>query len=613
MPVIDKKYEEISLTDEYLSDPLLMALAWKKSHQYIRTTNWYADNFELDLSALNLVQHCEEWVATLAQPMLFTKLDLVPAPKTYQWEFVETKVFDPIDQPTTPKEHNLTWRPKPDDKNNNSESPLKIRPLAHIPIREQSMMTLLMMGLANNVETAQGNPDTPLNDVHEKGVVSYGNRLYCQYRGDGQANHSYGATTIYSKYFVDYRRFLERPYYFATQQLGEISPDECVYLIELDLSKFFDLIKRELLIEKINELIGRQDQDGEYERLDRLLSAFEQWAWTENAANAYEVLCKSDEVPSVPKGLPQGLVAAGFLSNVYMLEFDEQFQGHLGKCFSDSDLRLIDYCRYVDDIRLVVVGPKSFDSKDRINQVTEAVNTLVESLDCWKQLNLKLNSKKTKVEIFHGRKVGLSKNLEEIQSRLSGPISFDEAENQLGQLESLLALSNEVLTKAKQSSLPVNLLANIESQRFDVREDTLKRFAANKLVKVLNEMRHFTTQEPDDNGRLKPGDWDYLQERIARRFIACWSYDPALVLLLKKGLELFPSTRLLEPVLQQLEALMLRVNCPKQQAVAKYCLSEIFRHAATVIHKKDSFAIPAHANVDEFFELLQHSAAKYAQ
>lgn len=612
MPVIDKKYEEISLTDEYLSDPLLMALAWKKSHQYIRNTNWYADNFELDLSALSLVEHCNQWVKSLAKPIEFSKLELVPAPKTYQWEFVEAKIFDAMCEPETPKDHNLIWQPKPDDKNNNSESSLKIRPLAHIPIREQSMMTLLIMGLANKVETAQGNPETPLSDVHEKGVVSYGNRLYCQYRDDGQANHSYGATTIYSKYFVDYRRFLERPYYFATQQLGEISPDERVYLIELDLSKFFDLIKRELLIEKVNQLIEHQDKDCEYKCLGNLLSAFEQWGWTNNAANAYGELCKSDEVPFAPKGLPQGLVAAGFLSNIYMLEFDEQFQGHLGKSFSDSHLRLVDYCRYVDDIRLVVVGPKSFDGKNRISVVTEAVNTLVENLGCWEELNLKLNSEKTKVEIFHGRKVGLSKNLEEIQSRLSGPISFDEAENQLGQLESLLSLSNEVLVKAKENGFPVNLLANIENQRFDVREDTLKRFAANKLVKVLNEMRHFTTQEPDDNGRLQPGDWDYLQERIARRFIACWSYDPALVLLLKKGLELFPSTNLLEPVLQQLEALMLRDNEPKQQAVARYCLSEVFRHAAIVIHKKDSLAIPAHANVDEFFELLQHSAAKYA-
>jgi hypothetical protein len=43
------KYDttNLALTDEYLTDPLLMALAWKKTHHYIRTTNLHADNLEL--------------------------------------------------------------------------------------------------------------------------------------------------------------------------------------------------------------------------------------------------------------------------------------------------------------------------------------------------------------------------------------------------------------------------------------------------------------------------------------------------------------------------------------------------------------------------------------
>ncbi|MCL6271468.1 hypothetical protein M3P05_16220, partial [Sansalvadorimonas sp. 2012CJ34-2] len=56
-----KKYQSLTLSDEYITDPLLLALAWKKSHRYIRSTSWYADNFELDLSALDLADKCEEW------------------------------------------------------------------------------------------------------------------------------------------------------------------------------------------------------------------------------------------------------------------------------------------------------------------------------------------------------------------------------------------------------------------------------------------------------------------------------------------------------------------------------------------------------------------------
>jgi len=612
VPVIDKKYEELTLKDDYLNDPLLMALAWKKSHQYIRTTNWYADNFELDLSALNLVSHCTTWVDQLKQPVVFAELELVPAPKASQWEFVKPESAD-TDDLTEP--YNLIWQPKPetksDNESENKDSPLKIRPLAHMPIREQSLMTLLMMGLANKVETIQGNPDTSWDKVHEKGVVSYGNRLYCQYNEDDEATHSYGATTIYSKFFIDYRRFLDRPYHFATQQLGEISPNERVYIVELDLAKFFDFIKRDVLIEKINRLSDRSEFSNDYERLGILLNAFKEWRWSDQAIQKYTEVCASEGVSKAPEGLPQGLVAAGFLSNVYMLEFDEQLTERIGTEFSDGELRLVDYSRYVDDLRLVVVGPKSFNGKVRVDVVRDEVIRLVNNLPCYKPLNLKINKDKTKVDVFHGRKVGVSKNLAEIQSRLSGPISLDEAENQLGQLESLLSLSNDKKDETEANTLPVNLLANIEATRFDVREDTLKRFSANKLVKVLKEMRHFSTQVPDENGVLQPGDWDYVQERIARRFIACWSYDPSLVLLLKKGLELFPSTKLLDPVLQQLEAILERIEQPKQIAVAEYCLSEIYRHAATVIHKKDSLALPAHTNIESFFERLQGSAAKY--
>ncbi|ELA7333916.1 TPA: hypothetical protein ACN36B_000004 [Vibrio parahaemolyticus] len=110
---------------------------------------------------------------------------------------------------------------------------------------------------------------------------------------------------------------------------------------------------------------------------------------------------------------------------------------------------------------------------------------------------------------------------------------------------------------------------------------------------------------------LQPGEWDYSQERIARGFIACWSYDPSLVLLFKKGLELFPSTKLLEPILVQLEKLLERED-DKQIAVASYCLAEVYRHSATVIHKKDSIAFPAHADLEAYFEILQSSAAEHS-
>lgn len=98
--------------------------------------------------------------------------------------------------------------------------------------------------------------------------------------------------------------------------------------------------------------------------------------------------------------------------------------------------------------------------------------------------------------------------------------------------------------------------------------------------------------------------------------IATWSKDPSLVSLLKKGLELFPDPKLLKPVLEQFELIGKEEESElvkKKQAITRYLLAEIFRHSATVIHRKDSQSVPAHANINSYFELLQRSCRYYSQ
>ena len=694
MPLIDKKYDQLFLNDDYLTDPTLMALAWKKAHNYIRTTNWYADNFELDKSTLNLAKHCEEWVKEIGNGNLaFSPLELVPAPKTSDWVFTKNTVIPrKYSAPSSDSDIELTedsrlcidWYPSNPEK-------LRLRPLAHIGIKEQSIMTLMMMCIANDVETAQGDPSTAYDNVHDNGVVSYGNRLYCQYK-DGKAEHSFGATTVFSKFFSDYRTFLNRPYYFAAQEKTEISPDEEVYLLELDLMQFFDLVKRDILIENIKAIRDKQAfrASGKQDHIDKILSNFEKWSWSSNSVENYH-LCETDIISAPPSGLPQGLVASGFLANIYMQDFDKSLRNSIGNAIpeteeSEQKVKIIDYCRYVDDMRLVVVGPsrKKLEPnsiKNLKGGKNDPVRFIKSKIEHWveerlKDLGLRLNKEKTKVEIYRGKSVGISKTLQDIQSKGSGPMSMEDVEEQLTQLESVLMLSppSQTLTKEKpcrndpvlslhikeliklssqESSDSVemtdskieeiftqikqviineklikdvtsdeecectpNLLANIEKNIFDIREDTLKRFAANKISKKLSEMRHFTSRETDVNGNPTPGNWDYLQERLARRLIACWSQDPSLVLLLKKGLELFPCTRLLNPVLEQIKLIKTTAddsedsNTLKQEAIVDYCLSEIFRHSAFVIHRKDLQAFPAHANIEEYFEVLQDYAAE---
>lgn len=621
----------IKLTDDYLTDPILLALAWKRAHGYVRSLNWYADNFELDASSLFLQENCDAWAKELSSKEIKLKpLELVPAPKTNRWEFIKPNSSENNENEETEGEQCLNWQPITGEQ-------LSLRPLAHIGIKEQVFFTHLMSCLANTVETEQGNPETPLDEVHTKNVVNYGNRLYCYYDNEGNAQHNYGATSIYSKYFVDYRNFLKRPYHFAQQQSTEKLPDEEVYIVELDLKQFFDRVRRATLVEKIKKLIKKQVPEFENKKFEetsvaKLLHEFDSWQWSTEAEKSYKTCPENedsnDKEEKAPKGIPQGLVAGGFLANIYLLDFDKQMSSLLGGYIDEKytikwqkenpafqgiefpKIKLIDYCRYVDDIRLVVTSDKINNygiDLDLLKYVFQEYMTV--HLEQHQQ-GLSFNEDKTKVIPYRGKPKGISSQVNEQQGSLSGPLGPEQLDNLISELETLLVLSST--EKADQDNCKHthkrNKLADIERSTFDVREDTLRRFAANKLASALKLKRHFTSREVNEQGNPIAGEWDYLQERVARRLIAVWSKDPALVLLLKKGLELFPSPKMLEPVLEQFETVKQRQD-EKQTAIMNYCLAEIFRHSATVIHKKDPQAIPAQADVNSYFEVLQNKAA----
>src|SRR5690554_4017620 len=621
----------LKLTDEYLTDPILLALAWKRAHGYVRSLNWYADNFELDASSLFLQENCDAWANELSSKKIKLKpLELVPAPKTNRWEFVEPNSSEDTEGEEAEGKQCLNWQPITGEQ-------LSLRPLAHIGIKEQVFFTHLMSCLANTVETEQGNPETPLDEVHTKNVVNYGNRLYCYYDNEGNAQHNYGATNIYSKYFVDYRNFLKRPYHFAQQQSTEKLPSEEVYIVELDLKQFFDRVRRVTLVEKIKKLIKKQVPEFENKKFEetsvaKLLHEFDSWQWSTEAEKSYETCPKNedgnDKEGKAPKGIPQAWVAGRLLANIYLLDFDKQMSSLLGGYIDENytikwqkenpafqgiefpKIKLIDYCRYVDDIRLVVTS-------DKINNYGIDLDLLKYVLQEYMavhleqhQQELSFNEDKTKVTPYRGKPIGISSQVNEQQGSLSGPLGPEQLDNLISELETLLVLSST--EKANQDNCKHtnkrNKLADIERSTFDVREDTLRRFAANKLASALKLKRHFTSREVNEQGNPIAGEWDYLQERVARRLIAVWSKDPSLVLLLKKGLELFPSPRVLEPILEQFEVILKRKDA-QQIAIMNYCLAEIFRHSATVIHKKDPQAIPAQADVNSYFEALQNKAA----
>ncbi|MCU8106446.1 hypothetical protein L5M38_18145 [Shewanella sp. SM101] len=219
MPLLSNKQHELSANIDCLSDKVVLAQAWKKTHQYIRSTNWYADTFELDRSAIGLDKLLDKWILDLnSKRFMFKPLQLVPAPKSCRWDFehiqmgsMDFTLDEDFDGLSELSEYiRYAWKPTVEQNKQIKE----LRPLAHIDIRDQTIMTALMMCLANKVETEQGDTSSKFAEVHDKGIISYGNRLYCKFNSN-EADFNWGNSTTYSKYFSDYRQFLSRPAHFG--------------------------------------------------------------------------------------------------------------------------------------------------------------------------------------------------------------------------------------------------------------------------------------------------------------------------------------------------------------------------------------------------------------
>lgn len=593
MSLLDKKYKELQPTEAYLTDKIVLAQAWKKAHQYIRSTNWYADTFELDRSAIDLDSLLNKWIDDLRQDKFtFNPLRIVPAPKKQPWHFEKIEqakaLFQEGYELSKDYEEGFShgWAPITKE----GESIKALRPLAHVGIRDQTLMMALIMCIANKFETAQGATSTDLNDVHKKKVVNYGNRLYCQFDEDDSASFTWGNARSYSKYFSDYQYFLKRSAHFGHEAIKQKVKNETIYEVHLDIEKFYDKVDRSILANKLWNICD----DEEDPIFEKLLNAFNEWSWEDGSSQIYDLVCKSKD-ESIPKGIPQGLVAGGFLANVYLFDFDQDMHSLIDKELKEG-IRLVDYCRYVDDMRLIIIA----NNDENIQSIPKTINTIFEAK--LSEIGLSFNKDKTLVDRFRPKAGWVSQKLRDIQSKVSGPLSVNEIDEQLGHLEGLIGLADN-LRKSNFDKENNNPLATIDCSNHDVREDTLLRFSANKICTLLKQKRSLYAQEIDENGEAVSGSWDYLQERLARKFIACWCEDPSLVLMLKKGLELFPDKRLLEPILIQLDIVSKR-KCEKQNRIAEYCLGEIFRHSAIVIHTKDVWAFPAHVEVEGFFELL---------
>lgn len=617
MSIVDARYERLMPSLDLLADEAVLAQAWKKSDAYIRRHNWYADILELEQVSLLLPQTLKEWQrqVSIGDHSAVSPLRLVHAPKNGKWYF-----------PSKAEGGDWKFKPIPKDDGTLQTEP-DLRPLAHVSIREQVLASAVMLCLADAVETMQGNTDPTSYRSKAQArqrVCSYGNRLFCDWieESDGKQHGRFrwGNATTYSQFFMDYERFLERPAEVCREALPSLH-DERLFVVKLDLAKFYDCVSQSAVVSRLRTLYQRYASEfailySEFEA-EPFWQAVEQivsWQW-----NPSDSAGRSE----LKLGLPQGLVASGFFANAYMHDFDQMVVGQIGTPIhiNGSTARLLDYCRYVDDMRLVVAIPtesaQNLALETLAGDMSKWANELI--TDCFKGTANGLETKKEKSEAVAWEDFAVQGSTSRFMRGVNGQISTAPDPATLlqatGSLDHLLWLA-DALDDANDVDENPLALARISLPRADVRDDTVKRFAANRLRQVLRMRRSMADPELPAEDALTNIEvserqaLDHEMETIARKLIACWSRNPALASVLRCGLDIFPSAKLLRPVLQ---ALMLKLEPTAPQSereVALFVLADLFRAGAveTGLHRPESY--PESADITGYRkELLQAALA----
>ena len=551
---------------ELLGQEYVLVQAWKKTTAYIRYHNWYADTLELDLAAVSLPDFLGDLAERLRSPDTWSNdpLRIVPAPKSQPWKVSGGK-----------------WEPV----NGTKATAKKLRPLAHVSLKDQVATTALMLCLADRVETCQGDPRGRLGTVEDRvRVSSYGNRLFCENVG-GALRHRWGSAKLYRAYFQDYQTFLSRPEIVA-EALGADGSANIV-VVQSDLKQFYDRVRPEFLMHKLSTLAQPSDDDSFFDFAGRLLK----WQWHDSDAAEVEQYAAAGQLTDFSNiALPQGLVAAGFFANIALLDFDQALRDSLGREILEG-VTLHDACRYVDDIRLVLTT----SGTPKLEEVEDQVSTWLQGILDERTDGLIVSEEKTKAADFRGDErplVRQSRKMERIQKAVSG--GFDA----IGGQEILDAVQGLVRSQARYSKERTSddgwLLAPIP----DVRDDTVARFAAARFRTTFRSLRpllqeretakergtepvseerlcqrrtHRTQQELDDEGRA-----------YALGLVENWVEDPSNVRLLRIGLDIWPDAEVLKRVIELLHQYTETGGGKKApRRVAWYCLGEIFRAGAT--------------------------------
>ena len=583
----------------------LLMQAWKKTSSYLRTHSWYADTLGIDYQSVRIPAFLAEIQEGIDSYATWTPepLELVPAPKTQQWCFDDSG----------------NWIPRP-----NQDYQKKLRPLAHVALRDQVVATAVMLCLADRVETRMNDPRLSIDsEENRRRVLAYGHRLVCDDAEDGGLRHRWGSTKLYRQYFQDYQTFLRRPRVVA-ERLDSDSPEFEIAIVQSDLSKFYDRIQPDLLGQKFEQL-GR---DGDDPRFFELAGRVFDWRWADTKrASRHSREHGLDGFMNV--ALPQGLVASGFFGNVVMQDFETRLRGAFGRVIDEAlGIALLDAAYYVDDFRLVVQVPRS-DPGLTESKVSDAISAWFQrELDKTAPGLVVEQSKTTVTMEGRDRRFLAPQSLaaQRIQRDTSGVFDMLHGTELVGAIEGFFHTQKRYSTETKPEEVGrTGLLVGLS----DMRDETAARFAAGRFRRTFRSLRptlggdnqgvgqtvSVTDAEPDDEGSehslvLSKVQLDERAKLFAALLIEEWTANPANVRLLRVALDMYPDPQFLEEVLRVLKpGWAVHGSKGARREIRLYCLSELFRAGATETGiVSDEECLPEGIGLDRYHERLLREA-----
>ena len=579
---------------ELLREEYVLVQAWKKTASYIRYHNWYSDTLALDRAAVNLPAFIRELRERLQSRESWQNdpLRIVPAPKSQRWR-VREGVWEPVQTRATST---------------------RLRPLAHVSLADQVVATALMLCLADRVETLQGDPRRPGHDQESRRrVVSYGNRLFCDAMG-GVLRHRWGSAKLYRAYYQDYRAFLSRPE-IATESISA-AEGQRVYVVHADLRQFYDRVRPDLL----SAAIDRLRRDGDDPAFFSLAASLLNWGWHLRDERDVRMYAEQAELEDFTRvALPQGLVASGFFANVELLSFDEALRAAIGTEIV-SGILLADACRYVDDLRVLVVIDPNTDGTP--NDFEDIVSGWLSQILQENAPGLALSPEKTQIAALGGDERPLVRQgakMNRIQSAVSGGFDALGGEEILDAIQGLMR-AQEALSIGDDSGWRFSPVP-------DVRDETVARFGAARYRTTFRSIRPLLHDDaPDESevgrGDIPPGgrlrvarsrnELDEDARAFALGLIQRWIDDPSNVRLLRIGLDIWPDVELLREVLSLLRPFTEKGGRRKApRRVAWYCLAEVLRAGATETGiVADTESLPSAIDLKSYREELCREAAR---